>query len=342
MNDRERWDLRGPVRSCRIERTWYFRCCGQDACETEERSDASSLQFRADGSLARQGHKNPDGSEWTSTHQYDDQGRLLMVVGEFGLQVYDYDDAGRAIRRRDRSKDGTERIAESYSYDAAGRKTKTFYVDLAAQRPNTHYAWGVEGSDTHYSAPGAATLTTSYDECEHPTELLFHDVAGRLVSRVEFRYDQAGCLVEEAQTHFAETLPTEMMAQMNPAQMATARALFGAAGEPIRRLHWYDERGRRIETRSKIGPLGEDRRTAAYNEHGDQIEEVFEHTEREYGMDEQGQLSERPTKEVTRSEARFRYEYDAHGNWVEKVIEGRGREDEDFTVSSVERRTLSY
>jgi hypothetical protein len=81
----------------------------------------------------------------------------------------------------------------------------------------------------------------------------------------------------------------------------------------------------------------------AYNDHGDQIEEVFEHEAREYGMDEQGRLSDSPTKEsVTRSEARFRYDYDARGNWVEKVIEGRSGADQDFTVSSIERRTLAY
>ncbi|HMD97326.1 MAG TPA: hypothetical protein VKM93_08395 [Terriglobia bacterium] len=72
-------------------------------------------------------------------------------------------------------------------------------------------------------------------------------------------------------------------------------------------------------------------------------EEVSEEETREYGIDEQGRLSERSTKEsVRRAEARFRYKYDTHGNWVEKVIEGRGGVDQEFTVSSIERRLVAY
>jgi len=63
MTERERWELRGPVHSCRLQRTWYSRQCGADACDTEERGDTSLLEFRADGALVRRSHHNPDGSE---------------------------------------------------------------------------------------------------------------------------------------------------------------------------------------------------------------------------------------------------------------------------------------
>ena len=347
MTDRDRWGLRGPVQICRLQRMEYSRRCGAEACETEEHTHMSIGEFRADGSLVRLWHRNPDGSEWTNTFQYNHTGRLLTVrtentAGLAGFQVYEYDTTGRLARLIARAKDGGERVAEAYAYNMAGQKKKTLYVDLTTQPLNTHCAWAVEGTDSSYSAPGAATLTTVYDEHGHPTELLFHDVAGRLLSRVEFRYDEAGHLVEEAQTNAEETLPPELLTQLNAAQLETVRTLFGAA-EPLRRLHRYDEQGRRIETRSQLGPLGKSRKAVAYNDHGDQIEEVFEHEEREYGVDEQGRLSDSPTKErVTRSEARLRYDYDARGNWVEKVIEGRGGPDQDFTVSSTERRTLTY
>lgn len=42
MTDRERWQLRGPVRSGRLERRWYSRRCGADSCDTEERGDATT------------------------------------------------------------------------------------------------------------------------------------------------------------------------------------------------------------------------------------------------------------------------------------------------------------
>jgi hypothetical protein len=346
MTERDRWGLRGPIQSCRIQRTWYSRRCGADACEIDERGDASYAEFRTDGSLVRRWHHNPDGSEWTSTHEYDATGRLVSVrtsntIGLIDFHLYDYDFAGRLVRVVDRSEDGRDRIAESYEYDATGRKKKTLYVDLAAQRSNTHYFWGVDGSDTGYSAPGTATVTTLHNTREQPTEVILHDVAGRLLSRVELVYDHEGHLVEEAQTRVAETLPPEMLAGMNPAQLEAVRRLFGAGGD--RRLHRYDAQGRRIETCSTLfGPLGRDRKTMVYNDHGDQIGEVSEDEHREYSIDDTG-LSERATKEsVTRAEARFHYEYDARGNWIKKVVEARGAADQDFSLSSLEQRTLAY
>jgi YD repeat-containing protein len=82
MTDRERWQLHGPVGSCRFERRRYSRRCGADTCEVEERGDATTVDFRFDGNLSRQSHHNPDGSEWTSTYEYDDRGRLIRMRTE--------------------------------------------------------------------------------------------------------------------------------------------------------------------------------------------------------------------------------------------------------------------
>jgi hypothetical protein len=306
------------------------------------------LEFRADGALARRSHHNPDGSEWMTAYEYNDGGRLTTARSDNGgglmdLQVYEYDTPGRLIRVSARPQGGADRIVESYEYSDTGGKKKTRYVDETAQRPDTHYAWGVEGTDSAYSAPGAATLTTLYNERDQPTDVLFHDTAGRQLSRVEFRYDEAGHMVEEAQTNAEETLPPETLASLNQAQLETVRALFGAGGKPIQRTHRYDGQGRRAETRSQIGPLGGDCKTVTYNDHGDQIQEVSEDEGRDFGIDDDGRLTDTPTREsVSRSEARFRYDYDARGNWVLKTVESRGHADQDFTLSSVERRTITY
>jgi hypothetical protein len=269
--------------------------------------------------------------------------RSVKGGGLVHLQVYEYDAAVRLVRVLAPPQGGDDRIAESYEYDAIGIKKKTLYIDMAAQRPDTHYAWGVEGTDSAYSAPGAAKLTTLYNERDQPTDVLFYDKAGRQVSRVEFWYDEVGHLVEESQTNAEEALPPEMLASLNPAQLATVRALFGAGGEPIRRMHRYDGQSRRIETRSSIGPLGGDSRWVTYNDRGDPIQEIHEHVGRDFGIDDEGRLSAAPTREsVSRSEARFRYDYDGHGNWVLKTVESRGGTDRDFTLSSVERRSITY
>jgi hypothetical protein len=77
--------------------------------------------------------------------------------------------------------------------------------------------------------------------------------------------------------------------------------------------------------------------------HGGRIAEVHERDEREFGVDDQGRLSEKPLKErVFHSEVRIRYECDAYGNWLLKTVESRAGSDQGFTLTSVERRTLSY
>lgn len=347
MTDRERWQLRGPVRSCRLERKWYSRRCGTDTCEVEERGDATTVDFRVDGKLSRRSHRNPDGSEWTSTYEYDDEGRLIQIgietAGDVAnLCLYEYDNAGRLLRVLDRNGAG-DRIAETYEYDTSGRKSKTLHVDMAAQRSDTQYSWSVEGTDSAYSAPGTANVTTVYNYRGQPARLTFRDLAGRKLSHVDFRYDDDGQLVEEAQTNSEEVLPPEISAALNPAQLQAVRGFFGADGESIRRTHTYDEQGRRIETRSNMGPLGFDRKTVTFNEHGDPLVEVHEHEEREFGIDEEGRIADTPSREnVSRSEARFRYEYDSQGNWLSKTVESRYGSEDQLSLSAVEQRTITY
>ena len=108
--------------------------------------------------------------------------RTENAAGLVESQSYEYDSAGRLARLITRDGHGRDRIAERYEYDATGLKKKTLYVDLALQRPDTQYFWGVEGTDSSYSAPGAATLTTFHNTRDQPTELLFHDSAGRALS----------------------------------------------------------------------------------------------------------------------------------------------------------------
>ena len=280
-------------------------------------------------------------------YEYDGAGRLVTMrtenaAGPVDVQRYEYDSAGRLKRIVVQAPDGSDRIAESYEYDATGRKEKTFHVDVIFQNSDTMYLWGVEGTDCSYSAPGAATLTTLHNMRDQPTELLFYDKDGRTLSRVEFIYDGMGHLVEEAQTMITEALPPEVLAGMSSAQLEAVRALLGAG--LARRLHQYDAEGHRIETHALMfGALGRDSKTMSYNDHGDQVVEISECRQRDYNIDDVGQLSDNPTREtVSRSEAHFHYDYDARGNWIKKAVHARGGADEDFSVSSVEQRTLAY
>jgi hypothetical protein len=344
MTDRDHWDLRGPVHTCRLERTWGLRRCGAGACETDERSDTDVIEFRADGALARRTHINPDGSEWTSTCEFDTVGRLVHVrnenaSGPLSSRHYEYDSGGRLVRMIERKPDGRQRIAEEYGYDAAGLKKKTQHVDAALCERGS-CGWATEGTDSIYFAAGATSLTTSHNALEQPAELVFHDSVGGMLSRVEFAYDSAGHLVSEEQTNLVDVLSAEKLADMSPAKAAAVRDLLSAS---TTRQHRYDDRGRRIETRLPMGALGWSRYTMAYNDHGDKIEQVSEDDSRAGDIDDEGRFIEDLAEaRVHRSEARFRYEYDSHGNWLSKVVEGRSGGDGDFEVSSRERRSLAY
>jgi YD repeat-containing protein len=124
-----------------------------------------------------------------------------------------------------------------------------------------------------------------------------------------------------------------MAARLSGEQLEAFRMIFN-----IRRRHRYDEQSRRIETSSEMAPNDLDRKTFAYNDHGDVISEISESSHAEYDLGEGGELTTKPDSTRShRSETQFRYQYDPHGNWIEKIVETPGG-----PIWSIERRTISY
>ena len=318
-----------------------MRSCDAQSCEVEQSGDSTTLEFRPDGALTTQEHRNPDGSNWKMVNRFRDDGKLILTEcpgGEGGpaLSLHEYDDSGRLVRIIAQASGCRERVAEIYTYEG-GRKSRTVFVDPAAHPPN---AWGVEGTDSIYPSHGATRVTTVYDEHERPEELLFckDDVLGR----VNLRYDEKGNMVEELQSNSREALPQELIASLNPEQLDAVGTLFGIAA-PNRRVHRYDQRGRRIETRRRMGPMIDERSTTEYNDLGDKVRQSTEETVSEFALDDQGQLSEHlENRRTSRSEARFLYDYDERGNWLKKTVETRSGENTEFTVSTIERRAIEY
>lgn len=327
MADLAKWDLRGPVRSVEILRTWS----GKD--------DRSIVEFRPDGAVARHWHQGRNGSEMTETYTYSAAGQLTNQQfedssGQSCLWVYEYDSLGRLARQFSRDASGAEHNVDTYSYDSAGRLTKIHHAPRAA-----NYGHSVDGSKTFYSGPNAATITTHYDDAGCPAGLLFHDSEGALTSRVDFLYDGAGNLIEEAQTHTVSLFASHLH-ELPPEQRTAIDSVL--AGPINRSRHRYDALGRRIQTlRSLFGSLGNERVTMEYNEFGDLIAQTSEHESREYGVDEQGQLVDRPGPH-TSSQTRFLYEYDSRGNWTSKIAQVRADDHSDFSSSNSERRAITY
>src|SRR5262249_35480705 len=136
MTDRDRFGLRGSVKFCQLQRTWYSRGCRPDARQTEERNDVTVVEFRPDGSLERRWYKNPppNSSEWTHFYDYNDGNQIMTERAEQGgpikiTKLYEYDSAGRLSKIVMPDKNGQDRVAEIYSYDADGRKKKIVHID---------------------------------------------------------------------------------------------------------------------------------------------------------------------------------------------------------------------
>jgi hypothetical protein len=290
------------------------------------------------------------------SHDHDDAGQRVAsrVIDSTGLLAstrYEYDPGGRLVRLVVTDQRGATCVPETYQYGDRGEKKKTFHVGVLLQDEKVatalaagSWSYGCEGTDAAYSAPGAATVTTQYNTAEQPTELLFSDSHGRPLSRVDFLYDDAGRLVEEAQIRFEPCLPPEALEGMSPAQLEAVRQLLGPGAPPSRRLHRYDSRGHRIET-SGSGLFGRDVTRVAYNDWGDPMEVTSEFDGRgdRYNIDDQGQvIGSAPQERLERTETRYHYDYDARGNWIRKIVQSRGSAVQDFSTSSVEERTLSY
>lgn len=351
MDDRTKAGLRGPVSVCRTDTTIFLLSWSGNQCDTEPKEQSHSwiFHYRPDGRITQQHCHNPDGSEWTSTWTYDASGKLREIEnldskGSVSRAVYQYDQAGRLQRVIGIAVDGAENTAETYSYDDQ-QKRKTRHIHSTPERPGS-VAYSVEGSDAAVSVPGATSMTTAYDRHDRAVETVFHDSQSRVLSRFALRYDEGGRLVEETQiSEIEETLPSDMLAMLNPAQIETVKASFGF-GEGRQRwqqLHRYDNEGHRVETISRMGAFDNGRKKMTYNQHGDLSEMQSTRDSKEIGIDDEGRVVEpSEPRRAHNSEARYSYQYDEHGNWIERVISIRREPDKPFTVSSVDRRSLTY
>lgn len=354
MDDRTKAGLRGPVSVCRTDVTMFVRDCRGNTCDTEpkERTHWTITSYHLDGRMAQYDHHNPDGSEWISTYTYDATGQLQEIetrdaTGSVSKSIYHYDQSGRLQRVIARAAGGAENTVQTFTYDDQ-HKTKTQHFRSTPERADSAMMYSIEGSDAAVSAPGATSMTTVYDDQDRAVETVFHDSQHRPVLRVTLRYDDEGRLGEESQTtEMEETFPPGMLTQLKPAQLETIKAAFGLGGGAHRwkRLHRYDAEGHRVETVTYLGTIGGERKTMAYNEHGDLSEEKSSRTFKQLSIDDQGRIveaSEASTSEAPSSEARFSCQYDAYGNWIERVISSCPQPDKPFAVCSVDRRSLTY
>jgi hypothetical protein len=304
-----------------------------------------TTSFRPDGQLSARDFHNSDGSIAHSRWVYDDAGRLAESNFQLGdglidRTVFSYDDTGRHVSTAHVSYDGTRTESEICTYDAAGWKTKVRFLNFAG-RPVAGY--GIEGSEGAYPAPGATTMTTSYDERDLPSQVVFQDANGDIVTQVTFARDGAGRILSDEMRLTGQSPFAEVIEKAAPEDRERISAFIAKVwGESFTATTYtYDAGGRMVERLRRMGTLGEERTTSRYEDRDDPVEGVTEHRNREAGLDENGAVQYTPDK-VSVSHNRFEYVYDAQGNWTERIVSHRMEPNPDFQRSNIERRALTY
>jgi YD repeat-containing protein len=246
MLDRAEAGLRGPVRSCALERDYVY----PDHHWVMHTGDTFSLA----GDLLERRHRNPDGSEWSIVCRYDEHGRILEKEQANQLLSYKYDSLGRLERVMLRPGLEGERLVESVQYGAHGTRTSTSYPP-----PLSDAEWktrGVSAESRLHLSLDAVVIMTAFDENDRPVRKVLYNADDRVIRRVAFRYNQRGLLLEEGE-------------------------LIGESiREDFRNVFRYDALGRQIEVDQRWGDgLGGARHTFEYNDHGDIEQETIEQDE---------------------------------------------------------------
>jgi hypothetical protein len=352
MSDVAKWKVHGPVETLKTE----FATWDPNQGDWQPSEHSSLISFRPDGKVSTSDAYNADGSVAHSRWLYDDAGRVIeshswMNDGPIDKTQYFYDEAGRHIRTVQRSHDGTETDVELCSYDADGRKTRVqflFPFEAGAEcttrnacGASTGYA--LEGTDSCYSAPGATTMTVTYNERNLPSQVLFHDANHRLLNRIVFQRDSEGRLLCE-ETHGSEVSPLQRILdhaapERREAMAAMLQQIFGETFS--RTTYVYDAEGRLAKRAHQMGNLGGDSTIYRYESHDHPVEETVEHRSREANLDEIGTV-QYSSDRVTVQHNRLDYRYDAHGNWTERTVSFRLESEPEFQCSNIERRTITY
>ena len=342
VTDLEKWKLHGPVAGMQGEVAEWDR----ERQQWHAARHRTSVIFDRRGRITQLDQPGAEGSVHRTTFLYDDKGRLAEVtyssVGASAhtTTVHSCDAVGRIERVVERHANGSERTIGVYEYDASGRKKKTEF--LPGETPKIAMMCGVEGSEVGYGVPGAASVTTLYDDRDRPVQAVFHDASHTPLRTVTFTRDTDGRVVtEDARMAQAGPAHFEGIGDLSADDRAQLVAMVGAAFGSIVTTFAYDSHGRLSERRRHMGTLGDEYTTFGYDHHGNVVHERTHHQDREMRLDENGAM-ETAAESVRTDEWRFEYTYDRVGNWTERVVNARFDPHAEFQRSNVERRTIQY
>jgi YD repeat-containing protein len=344
-SDREKAELRGPVKTVLNEQTF-------SGADGQQFDMSTTTEYAHDGRILEQRTKNTDGSEWVVSYTYDSDGRLLKTVtGNAGSHdrsetAYLYDEARRLVAVK-----SSDKIQTRYQYDDTGRKSATESYDSKPLPENTAYAPHWEGTDLGFAPSPGGKVTTMYNEQGVATGAQFYDAEGNLVGHIARKFDSEGRVIAEEQAADAPqvNLPEEFRSKLNPEQMRSVGAMISGMQNSVI-SYSYDAQGRETERHRSGGVFGEQVTVTTYNDHGYKASErqtmVMRSDTGPWDLTEAGAFipsgKPNPPQPPETSETQCTYQYDQYGNWTEQTIVGRSQPDEAFRPGTVIRRKLTY
>ena len=339
--DKEKQELKGPVKSVQVESTHFE--VQEDGQTIEMPGYSPTTIFNPDGWIIEQFHQNPDGSKWRIVYDYSETGKLITTTSynnsdvPIGEVKYIYDDKGRLTAEQYKDEDGKITTKTTYIYDSEGKlKIQEFsFIEDAG------IIVGMEGSNSGIGFSGRLSRSeTRYNDRGEAIELRIFNTDGALVGRIEVKRDNRGNPVEETHYHgdiieFSPFAPdskaAKEMAALTEEQRAEAEKesarIFSPGSVMSKRIHKYDESGRLVETKKTMMGMETDRWTYAYDDDGNKSEQVSY-----YGNGFE-------------SRTIFTMDFDANGNWTKEVVSRVSTSDaetEHTNVISLTRRTFTY
>jgi hypothetical protein len=314
---------------------------GHDSGRLEAKSTPHTHFVSTRRKITATDHHNPDGSIAHSRWLYDDAGRLTqsessMDDGPVTRTLYSCDEAGRQLRTWRLDTDGVTTEIEICSYDADGIKTGVCFL---GHHEGTTSA-SIESTDLAFTMADAAFSATTYDHNDLPIQVIFEDADHCPLRTINLRRDSAGRLLN-AQVHSESVLHQLAARAASEDQEQMMAMLKQALGETFSNTTYsYDSRGRVVERTNEVGHLGGDHTTYRYDEYDDPIEETTEHNTRQVNLSEGGTEFSPGSLHVEHN--RLEYRYDSHGNWTERIVSIRLEPAEEFQLSNVEHRNISY
>lgn len=222
-------DLSGPVKSVRLEESWY----SQEGKEWREgaASPVADCTYAADGLMiirvdysgtdrvtARYFRETGADGHVSSEFKYLADGRLLEKVD------YRYDEAGQVIQKDTYGADGAPRLTEQYVYNENGTRAEEHESDAKGLKRKRIY---------------------QYDEQGRPVEYVDSNAQGEVLIREQHQYDEQGRQVRSfLLNQDGEVAAYWLHAYDEAGRVAEVRAYTKARGLEMLRAYVYDGHGR--------------------------------------------------------------------------------------------------